>query len=84
MSISDHPETHGQTKRANHVLEETLREYVHSFTSWSKFLPMVKFAIKNSEHALTQHKPFFVNGLHHPHIPTILESGSWIKGEVLA
>ncbi|CAI5703145.1 unnamed protein product [Peronospora effusa] len=33
MSTSDHPETDGQTERANRVLEEILRGYVHSFTS---------------------------------------------------
>ncbi|CAI5745402.1 unnamed protein product [Peronospora destructor] len=48
MSTSDHPETDGQTERANRVLEEILRGYVHSFPSWSEFLPMVEFAINNS------------------------------------
>uniref|UniRef100_A0AAV1U1Z4 Integrase catalytic domain-containing protein n=1 Tax=Peronospora matthiolae TaxID=2874970 RepID=A0AAV1U1Z4_9STRA len=40
MSTSDHPESDGQTERANRVLEEILRGYVHSFKSWSEFLPM--------------------------------------------
>ncbi|CAI5704489.1 unnamed protein product [Peronospora effusa] len=47
MSTSDHPETDGQTERANRVLEEILRGYVHTFTSWSEFLSMVEFAINN-------------------------------------
>uniref|UniRef100_A0AAV1UX54 Integrase catalytic domain-containing protein n=1 Tax=Peronospora matthiolae TaxID=2874970 RepID=A0AAV1UX54_9STRA len=34
MSTSDHPESDGQTERANRVLEEILRGYVHSFKSW--------------------------------------------------
>ena len=63
MSTSYHPETDGQTERANRVLEEILRGYVHSFTNWSEFLPMVEFAINNSVHASTTHTPFFVNGL---------------------
>ena len=66
MSTSDHPETDGQTERANRVLEEILRGYVHSFSSWSEFLPMVEFAINNSVHASTTHTPFYVNGLRHP------------------
>ena len=66
MSTSDHPETDGQTERANRVLEEILRGYVHSLTNWSEFLPMVEFSINNPVHASTTHTPFFVNGLRHP------------------
>ena len=72
MSTSDHPETDGQTERENRVLEEILRGYVHSFTNWSEFLPMVEFAINNSVHASTTHTPFFVNGLRYPRLPTFL------------
>ena len=80
MSTSDHPETDGQTERANRVLEEILRGYVHSFTSWSEFLPMAEFAINNSVHASTTHTPFFVNGLRHPRIPALLECDSGSRG----
>ena len=80
MSTSDHPETDGQTERANRVLEEILRGYVHSFSSWSEFLPMVEFAINNSVHASTTHTPFYVNGLRHPRVPTLIECNSWIRG----
>ena len=66
MSTSAHPETDGQTERANRVLEKILRGYVHSFTNWSEFLPMVEFAINNSVHALTTHTPFFVGWLAPP------------------
>ena len=71
MSTSDHPETDGQTERANRVLEEILRGYVQSFTSWSEFLPMVEFAINNSVHASTTPTPFFVNCLRHPRTPAL-------------
>ena len=37
MSTYDHPETDGQTERANRVLEEIVRGYVHSFTNWSEY-----------------------------------------------
>uniref|UniRef100_A0AAV1UCS5 Integrase catalytic domain-containing protein n=1 Tax=Peronospora matthiolae TaxID=2874970 RepID=A0AAV1UCS5_9STRA len=80
MSTSDHPESDGQTERANRVLEEILRGYVHSFKSWSEFLPMVEFAINNSVHASTTHTPFYVNGLRHPRVPTLLECNSGLKG----
>uniref|UniRef100_A0AAV1V5P9 Integrase catalytic domain-containing protein n=1 Tax=Peronospora matthiolae TaxID=2874970 RepID=A0AAV1V5P9_9STRA len=80
MSTSDHPETDGQTERANRVLEDILRGYVHSFKSWSEFLPMVAFAINNSVHASTTHTPFYVNGLRHPHVPTLLDCNSGLRG----
>uniref|UniRef100_A0AAV1UXT3 Integrase catalytic domain-containing protein n=1 Tax=Peronospora matthiolae TaxID=2874970 RepID=A0AAV1UXT3_9STRA len=80
MSTSDHPESDGQTERANRVLEEIIRGYVHSFKSWSEFLPMVEFAINNSVHASTTHTPFYVNGLRHPRVPTLLECDSGLRG----
>ena len=80
MSTSYQPESDGQTERANRVLEEILRGYVHSFTNWSEFLPMVEFAINNSVHASTTHTPFFVNGLRHPRLPTQLEGSSSLRG----
>uniref|UniRef100_A0AAV1US51 Integrase catalytic domain-containing protein n=1 Tax=Peronospora matthiolae TaxID=2874970 RepID=A0AAV1US51_9STRA len=84
MSTSDHPESDGQTERANRVLEEILRGYVHSFKSWSEFLPMVEFAINNSVHASTTHTPFYVTGLRHPRVPTLLECNSVLRGETRA
>uniref|UniRef100_A0AAV1TTF5 Reverse transcriptase n=1 Tax=Peronospora matthiolae TaxID=2874970 RepID=A0AAV1TTF5_9STRA len=41
---------------------------------------MVEFAINNSVHASTTHTPFYVNGLHHPRVPTLLECNSGSKG----
>uniref|UniRef100_A0AAV1TEL5 Integrase catalytic domain-containing protein n=1 Tax=Peronospora matthiolae TaxID=2874970 RepID=A0AAV1TEL5_9STRA len=79
MSTSDHPESDGQTERANRVFEEILRGYVHSFESWSEFLPMVEFAINNSVRASTTHTPFYVNGLRHPRVPTLLECNSGLR-----
>uniref|UniRef100_A0AAV1UT27 Integrase catalytic domain-containing protein n=1 Tax=Peronospora matthiolae TaxID=2874970 RepID=A0AAV1UT27_9STRA len=80
VSTSDHLESDGQTERSNRVLEEILRGYVHSFKSWSEFLPMVEFAINNSVHASTTHTPFYVNGLRHPRVPTLLECNSGLRG----
>uniref|UniRef100_A0AAV1VK25 Integrase catalytic domain-containing protein n=1 Tax=Peronospora matthiolae TaxID=2874970 RepID=A0AAV1VK25_9STRA len=80
MSTSDHPESDGQTERANRVLEEILRGYVHSFKTWIEFLPMVEFAINNSVHASTTHTPFYVNGLRRPRVPTLLECNSGLRG----
>uniref|UniRef100_A0AAV1VLH7 Reverse transcriptase n=1 Tax=Peronospora matthiolae TaxID=2874970 RepID=A0AAV1VLH7_9STRA len=70
--------------RNEHVLEEILRGYFHSFKSWSEFLPMVEFAINNSVHASTTHTPFYVNGLRHPRVPTLLECNFGLRGGRLA
>ena len=80
MSTSDHLETDGQTERANRVLGEILRGYVHSLSSWSEFLPMVEFGINNLMHDSAHHTPFFVNGLRHPRLTTLLECDSLIRG----
>uniref|UniRef100_A0AAV1U3R5 Reverse transcriptase n=1 Tax=Peronospora matthiolae TaxID=2874970 RepID=A0AAV1U3R5_9STRA len=40
---------------------------------------MVEFAINNSVHASTTHTPFYVNGLRHPRVPTLLECNSGLK-----
>jgi hypothetical protein len=73
MSTADHPQTDGQTERANRILEEILRCYVHSNpSSWSKHLSMAEFAMNNSVHASTTHTPFYVNGLRHPRLPPLL------------
>jgi hypothetical protein len=73
MSTSDHPQTDGQTERVNRVLEEILRAYAHAFQhSWSDHLSLAEFAMNNSVHASTSHTPFYVNGLRHPRVPSLL------------
>ncbi|CAH0489286.1 unnamed protein product [Peronospora farinosa] len=56
MSTAAHPETDGQTERVNRVLEDVLRSYATSFTSWSAFLPLAEFALNNAVHASTGRK----------------------------
>uniref|UniRef100_H3H3P6 Integrase catalytic domain-containing protein n=1 Tax=Phytophthora ramorum TaxID=164328 RepID=H3H3P6_PHYRM len=72
MSTASHPETDGQTERANRVVEDVLRSFATSFQSWSTFLPMVEFALNNAVHASTELTPFFVNFGRHPRVPDLL------------
>ncbi|CAI5716266.1 unnamed protein product [Peronospora farinosa] len=58
MSRAAHPETDVQTERVNRVLEDVLRSYATSFSSWSSFLPLAEFAINNAVHASTGLTPF--------------------------
>ena len=75
MSTAAHPETDGQTERVNRVLEDVLRSYATSFTSWSAFLPLAEFALNNAVHASTGLTPFFANSARHPRVPTLLAVG---------
>lgn len=47
MSTASHPETDGQTERANRVVEDVLRSFATLFKSWSTFLSLVEFALNN-------------------------------------
>ncbi|POM65195.1 DNA/RNA polymerase [Phytophthora palmivora] len=63
MSTADHPQTDGQTKRVNRVLDDTLRIIcAEAPRSWSDQLPMVGFALNNAVHASTVFTPFYLNG----------------------
>uniref|UniRef100_A0AAV1U9I1 Integrase catalytic domain-containing protein n=1 Tax=Peronospora matthiolae TaxID=2874970 RepID=A0AAV1U9I1_9STRA len=72
MSTAAHSETDGQTERVNRVLEDVLRSYATSFTSWSLFLPLAEFAINNAIDASTGLTPFFVSTARHPRVPALL------------
>ncbi|ETP38248.1 hypothetical protein F442_14088 [Phytophthora nicotianae P10297] len=72
MSTASHPETDGQTERANRVLEDVLKSFATSFKSWSSFLPMVEFALNNAVHSSAGLTPFFVNHGRHPRVPALL------------
>ncbi|KAE9356664.1 hypothetical protein PF008_g3516 [Phytophthora fragariae] len=72
MSTASHPETDGQTERANRVVEDVLRSFATSFKSWSSFMPMVEFALNNAAHASTGLTPFYVNYGRHPRVPALL------------
>ena len=61
-----------QTERVNRVLEDVLRSYANSLTSWSTFLPLAEFALNNVVHASTGLTPFYVNLARNPRLPTLL------------
>jgi hypothetical protein len=66
-STAYHPQTDGQTERANQELEG----YLHIFTSrrqddWDELLPLGGFSHNNHVHSLTQQTPFMVGTGRHP------------------
>ena len=70
MSTAYHPQTGGQTKRMNRVLEDMLRHYVSpTQQDWDVHLPLVEFAINNAYQESTQTTPFMLHYGLHPHTP---------------
>lgn len=62
MSTAYHPQTDGQTERANRTLEEQLRSYINDRqTDWDQHLSTLELAFNNSKHASTGYTPFSLN-----------------------
>ena len=73
MSTAHHPESDGQTERANRTIEQMLRNYVSSsYDTWDEFLPLITFAYNDSVQASTGQTPFFLNYGQHPARPITL------------
>lgn len=73
MSTANHPQTDGQTERANRTIEEMLRAYVHySLTDWDQFLAGVEYAYNDSKQKSTGFTPFYLNYGRNPHTPLSL------------
>ncbi len=67
MSTAHHPQTDGQTERANRSLKDMLRCYVNSKQNdWDEYLAPLEFAYNNAQQSSTGHSPFFLNHGRHP------------------
>lgn len=72
-STSFHPQTDGQTERANRVLEDMLRNYVCAdHTDWDTHLPVAEFAVNNAYQDSVKSTPFFLNYGQHPLTPVTI------------
>ena len=75
MSSGFHPQTDGQTKRANRSIEEMLRAYVGNYQNdWDERLGMVVFAYNNSVHSSYGSIPLYLCYGKHPISPVNLVS----------
>jgi RNase H-like domain found in reverse transcriptase/Reverse transcriptase (RNA-dependent DNA polymerase)/Integrase zinc binding domain/Chromo (CHRromatin Organisation MOdifier) domain/Retroviral aspartyl protease len=73
MSTAFHPQTDGQTERANQTLESILRAFVNQRQSnWDLLLSSAEFAYNNATNASTGYSPFFLNSGIHPRVPSSL------------
>jgi hypothetical protein len=61
MSTAYHPQTDGQTERANRTLETLLRSVVNfEQDDWDDHLPLAELAINNAQQSSTGSTPFFL------------------------
>ncbi|GAB4814481.1 hypothetical protein N2152v2_001527 [Parachlorella kessleri] len=73
-STAYHPQTDGQTERANRTLEEMLRAYVDTEArNWDDHLAAAEFAINNAPHASSGQSPFYLNFGQHPLLPATMD-----------
>jgi hypothetical protein len=62
MSTAYHPQTDGQTERANRTLEEMLRHYVSwRQTDWDQHLSALEMACNNAKQASSGFSPYYLN-----------------------
>ena len=62
MSSSYHPETDGQTERANRTIEDILRAYTSARQNdWDEYLPFAEIAYNQSVQASTGFSPYYLN-----------------------
>ncbi|KAJ9522138.1 hypothetical protein QJQ45_005140 [Haematococcus lacustris] len=77
ISTANHPQTDGQTERANRTIEDMLRNYVSPHhTDWDNHLTAVEFAYNASIQASTGYSPFMLNSGQEPHTPLSLAVSS--------
>ncbi|KAI0997797.1 hypothetical protein K3495_g10390, partial [Podosphaera aphanis] len=77
LSTSYHPQTDGQTERANKSLEIYLRHYVnHHQDDWVKHLSLAEFCCNNHVNASTGITPFFASFGHNPRLDFRPESNN--------
>ena len=70
MSTSHHPQTDGQTERANRTLEDVLRHYVSKQQDdWDEHLTAAEIAVNSSVNVSTGFSPFYLNYGDHPFFP---------------
>lgn len=81
MSTAFHPQSDGQSERANRTLEDMLRAYCHDRQdTWDTRLAAAEFAYNNSVNISTGFTPFFLDCGQHPNTPATLLSGTTRPG----
>ena len=69
MSTAFHPQTDGQSEKANKVLEDMLRTFCVDYSEWDRHLKYAEFSVNNSVSLSTTYTPFYLNFGQHPNVP---------------
>jgi len=73
LSTAYHPQTDGQTERANRTVEDMLRAFCDERQSnWDELITAVEFAYNSSIQASTGFSPFYLNTGREPVVPAAL------------
>jgi transposase InsO family protein len=73
MSTTNHPQTDGQTERANRTIEDMIRAFLSPFhNDWITYLPLLEFAYNSSKQTSTGFSPFFLHYGYQPQCPVKL------------
>jgi len=76
LSTAFHPQTDGQTERANATLEQYLRAYCnYQQDDWERLLPNADFCYNNTQTGTTKITPYFANYGYHPRF--LPDLGTW-------
>jgi transposase InsO family protein len=70
LSTARHPQTDGQTERANRIIEDVLRHFVSpNMVDWDRHLCMAQFAMNSAWQETVQETPLFLNHGRSPKTP---------------
>jgi Chromo (CHRromatin Organisation MOdifier) domain len=71
-STAWHPQTDGQTERANQEVEQYLRLFTnYCQDNWSDWIDIAEFTLNDRIHSAIKHSPFFLMYGFHPHNPSL-------------
>lgn len=78
LSTAYHPETDGQTERANQDVKRGFRTYCnHMQDDWARWLPMVEFSDNNNTSSASSMTPFYLNKGFHPRMSFAPDTSSY-------
>lgn len=81
-STAFHPQTDGQTEKANAVMEQYLRSFINYVQDdWETWLPLAEFAANNQASETTGMSPFFANYGYDPRWTEDLETPTELEAD---